>query len=99
MGADNLAGFHRWRSWQKIFGAMPIAVLDRPGFRLQARASQAAQRFQGSHVDESDALGLPRMMPPAWTIITHRLSSLSSTALRGEAKGKRAAEKKRKKRR
>jgi nicotinate-nucleotide adenylyltransferase len=99
MGADNLAGFHRWRSWQKIFEAVPIAVLDRPGFRLKARASRAATRFHGSHVDESDALGLPRMAPPAWTIITHRLSSLSSTALRGEASGKRAGEKKRKKRR
>jgi nicotinate-nucleotide adenylyltransferase len=83
MGADNLAEFHRWRSWQKIFAAMPIAVLDRPGFRLKARGSQAAMRFQEFHVDESDALGLARMTPPAWTIITHRLSSLSSTKLRG----------------
>ena len=46
MGADNLAQFHRWRSWQKIFAAVPIAVLDRPGFRLKARASQAGTRFQ-----------------------------------------------------
>ena len=98
MGADNLAEFHRWRSWQRIFEAMPIAVLDRPGFRLKARASQAAMRFHGSHVDESDALGLALMMPPAWTIITHRLSSLSSTALRGEVKGKKAWDKKSKKR-
>jgi hypothetical protein len=28
------------------------------------------------------------MTPPAWTIITHRLSPLSSTAIRGEGKGK-----------
>ena len=88
MGADNLAEFHRWRSWQRIFETAPIAVLDRPGFRLKARASQAATRFQGFHVDESDAQGLARMTPPAWTIITHRLSPLSSTAIRGEAKGK-----------
>ena len=88
MGADNLAEFHRWRSWQRIFETAPIAVLDRPGFRLKARASQAATRFQGFHVDESDAQGLARMTPPAWTIITHRLSPLSSTAIRGEGKGK-----------
>jgi nicotinate-nucleotide adenylyltransferase len=87
MGADSLAEFHRWRSWQKIFETMPIAVLDRPGFRLKARASQAVMRFHDFVVDESDAQGLARMLPPAWTIITHRLSPLSSTALR-EAKGK-----------
>ncbi len=99
MGADNLGEFHRWRSWQKIFETMPIAVLDRPGFRLKASASQAAMRFQEFHVDELDAPGLARLTPPAWTIITHRLSPLSSTALRGEAKGKKAGGKKGKKRR
>ena len=99
MGADNLAAFHRWRSWQKIFEAMPIAVLDRPGFRLKARASQAATRFQEFHVDESDAPGLAWLTPPAWTIITHRLSPLSSTALRGETKGKKEGDKKGKKKR
>lgn len=88
MGADNLAEFHRWRSWQRIFETAPIAVLDRPGFRLKARASQAAARFQEFHVDESDAQGLARMTPPSWTIITHRLSPLSSTEIRGEGKGK-----------
>jgi nicotinate-nucleotide adenylyltransferase len=99
LGADSLAEFHRWRAWHKIFAMLPIAVLDRPGFRLKARASQAAMRFHGSIVDESDARGLARMVPPAWTIITHRLSSLSSTALRGEAKGKKAGDKKSKKKR
>jgi nicotinate-nucleotide adenylyltransferase len=87
MGADNLALFHRWRSWQKIFAAVPIAVLDRPGFRLKARASQAGRRFQEFHVDESDASGLARLAPPAWTILSHRLSDLSSTKLRSEKRG------------
>jgi nicotinate-nucleotide adenylyltransferase len=84
MGADNLAGFHRWRAWEQIFGLMPIAVLDRPGFRLKARASQAAQRFSAYHVDESDASGLAQLEPPAWTVLTHRLSTLSSTKLRAK---------------
>ena len=61
MGADNLAQFHRWRSWDKIFALMPIAVLDRPGFRLKARAGLAAQRFAPYRVDESDARGLARL--------------------------------------
>lgn len=91
MGADNLAEFHRWRSFDKIFARLPIAVLDRPGFRLKARAGMAAQRFAPYRVDESDARGLARLEPPAWTILTHRLSSLSSTALRArKAKKKKA---------
>ncbi len=76
MGADNLADFHRWQAWPKIFTLMPIAVLDRPGFRLKARASQAAQRFAGFHVDESDAAGLALLVPPAWTVLSHPLSNL-----------------------
>ena len=105
MGADNLAEFHRWRAWQHIFELMPIAVLDRPGFRMKARASKAAQRFALYQVDESDAGGLARLEPPAWTILTHRLSRLSSTALRArkakkkKAKSKDKNEKKKAKRR
>jgi nicotinate-nucleotide adenylyltransferase len=82
MGADNLADFHRWRAWEQIFRLTPIAVLDRPTFRLKARASKAAHRFSEFHVDESDASGLAQLAPPAWTILTHRLSPLSSTTLR-----------------
>jgi len=82
MGADNLADFHRWRAWEHIFRLAPIAVLDRPTFRLKARASKAAHRFSVFHVDESDASGLAQLAPPAWTILTHRLSPLSSTTLR-----------------
>ena len=62
---------------------MPIAVLDRPGFRLKARASKAAQRFAFAAVDESDAGGLAGMVPPAWTMLSLPLSGTSSTALRG----------------
>ena len=82
MGADNLATFDRWRAWEEIFAAVPIAVLDRPGFRLRARAGKAAQRFSAYHIDELDARGLARLEPPAWTILTHTLSPLSSTELR-----------------
>ena len=82
MGADNLADFHRWRAWAEIFALLPIAVLDRPGYRLKGRASRAAHRFAPYYVDETDAGGLALLDPPAWTILSHRLSSLSSTALR-----------------
>ena len=87
MGADNLASFHRWREWEKLFGLVPIAVLDRPGYRLKARASRAAQRFAFAALDESDARGLAAMEPPAWTLLSLPLSSLSSTRLRGGIEG------------
>ena len=91
MGADNLADFHRWRAWESIFAMLPIAVLDRPGHRLKGRASKAAQRFSLYMVDESDAAGLALLEPPAWTILTHKLSPLSSTAIRaGKAKQEKA---------
>jgi nicotinate-nucleotide adenylyltransferase len=87
MGADNLVSFHRWRSWETLFRLVPIAVLDRPGYRLKARASRAAQRFASAALDETDAPGLPGMVPPAWTFLTLPLSSLSSTRLRGGKDG------------
>jgi nicotinate-nucleotide adenylyltransferase len=84
MGADNLAAFHRWRSFEEIFKLLPIAVFDRPGFRMKARASRAAQRFALARIDESDARGLAELAPPAWALLTLPLSGLSSTRLRGE---------------
>jgi nicotinate-nucleotide adenylyltransferase len=83
MGADNLVSFHRWREWERLFGLLPIAVLDRPGYRLKALASKTAQRFAFAAIDESDAPGLAAMEPPAWTLLTLPLSGLASTNLRG----------------
>jgi nicotinate-nucleotide adenylyltransferase len=82
MGADNLAQFHRWRAWEEIFASLPIAVFDRPGYRLKALASKAAQRFAGYRIDETKAAGLAGLVPPAWTVLAHPLSALSSTAIR-----------------
>jgi nicotinate-nucleotide adenylyltransferase len=96
MGADNLVSFHRWRAWETLFRLVPIAVLDRPGYRLKARASRAAQRFASAAVDETDAPGLSGMEPPAWTLLSLPLSSLSSTRLRGGKETKPARVKPRK---
>jgi nicotinate-nucleotide adenylyltransferase len=93
MGADNLAQLHLWRDWEKIFALQPIAVFDRPGYRLKARASRAAQRFAPYRVDETDAGGLTDLVPPAWTLLTHPLSGLSSTALRAKGKVEKANKK------
>ncbi len=82
MGADNLASFDRWREWDEIFKLMPVAVFDRPGYGLRALAGKAAQRFAANRKDDSDALGLAMLEPPAWIFLTTPLSALSSTALR-----------------
>jgi nicotinate-nucleotide adenylyltransferase len=86
MGADNLAGFHRWRRWREILTTVPVVVVDRPGWRLKALASKAARAFAGSRVPEARAMGLVAMPPPAWTFLTGPLSSVSSTDLRSKAR-------------
>jgi nicotinate-nucleotide adenylyltransferase len=82
MGADNLATFHRWHNWREIFTTVPIAVVDRPGWRLKALASKAARAFASARVPETDAGLLASRPPPAWTFLTGPLSQVSSTALR-----------------
>lgn len=82
MGADNLATIHRWNHWADIFHTVPLAVLDRPGYRFKAMASPAAIRFAGARIDERDAPRLCRMAPPAWCFLAGPLNPLSSTALR-----------------
>jgi nicotinate-nucleotide adenylyltransferase len=86
MGADNLATFDRWQRWREIFTMVPVAVVDRPGWRLKALASKAARAFAGSQVPEAEARGLAQRPAPAWTLLTGPLSHLSSTALRTTAK-------------
>ena len=82
MGADCLAQFHRWQQWRHIFETMPIAVVDRPAWRLKAASSPAAKTFGGSRLPESQAAALPTARAPAWSLITGPLSPISSTALR-----------------
>src|SRR5690606_19971593 len=86
MGADNLAGFHRWQRWREIALTMPIAVIDRPGSTLAFVSSVMAKTFSHARIPERDAARLARMRPPAWTFIHGPRSSLSSTALRDAAK-------------
>lgn len=86
MGADNLIEFHRWQKWQNIFKSIPIAVMDRPGYRMAALNSRAAHRYRQYQIPEQAAAKLTRQPAPAWTFITHPLISQSSTALRAASK-------------
>lgn len=87
MGADNLATFHLWQWWRDIAATMPFAVVDRPGWRFAAMASPAARALARYRVNEADAASLVLRQPPAWTLLTTRLSPLSSTEMRAAKPG------------
>jgi nicotinate-nucleotide adenylyltransferase len=82
MGADNLANFHRWQNWRGIAALMPIAIVDRPEWRLRALSSPAAQALRSNQVPELGAASLAITPTPCWTFLTSKLSPLSSTKLR-----------------
>ena len=86
MGADCLAEFHRWRQWRHIMNLMPIAVIDRPGWRLKALSSIAATAYAAARLSESEAGRLASTPAPAWVFLTAPLSDLSSTAIRARRK-------------
>lgn len=82
MGADNLATLDRWQHWRDIASLIPMAVVDRPGYRFKALAKPAAAALARCRLPEASAARLPVLRPPAWTMLTTRLSPLSSTDLR-----------------
>ena len=82
MGADNLAGFHRWRGWREIARLMPIAIIDRPGWTLTAVGSRAGVALGPARVPEAQARRLADLRPPAWTFLHGPRSFLSSTEIR-----------------
>jgi nicotinate-nucleotide adenylyltransferase len=82
MGADNLAQFHRWQSWQRIAAEVAIAVIDRPPTSFRALAAPAARALARSRVPANAAATLADRRPPAWVFLTGLKSSLSSTEMR-----------------
>ena len=87
MGADNLAGFHRWQHWRRIADAIPIAVVDRPGSTLTAHSSPAASMLMRYRMRETESALLKTKSAPAWIFVHARRNSLSSTALRMRGEG------------
>jgi nicotinate-nucleotide adenylyltransferase len=85
MGSDNLAQLDRWDRWRDIAHAVPIAVVNRPGFLLSGLNARAAHVLAQYRIGESDAVTLPYRDTPAWTFLTGPRTSASSTALRRQA--------------
>ena len=87
MGADNLAGFHRWRGWRAIAGLMPIAIIDRPGWTLTSVRSRAGTALGPARVPESQAAALADRPPP---LPSRGRTSVGSRPGRGAAPRRRA---------
>ncbi len=82
MGADNLAGFHRWRRWRDLINLAPIAIIDRPGSTLKSMSTRAAQVLAPYRLDENAAAHLATAPPPAFVFLHGPRSTQSSTELR-----------------
>ena len=82
MGADNLAGFHRWQNWRAIAAMMPIVVVDRPEATFAVRSARAAIALSRWRIDESRASRISRLRPPVWTFLHGPRLALSSTQIR-----------------
>lgn len=82
MGADNLAGFHHWQDWQSIMEMIPVGVMARPGDRISARRSVAAQHYDTARLPGTASQLLPTRTAPCWCYINVPLSSASSSAIR-----------------
>lgn len=89
MGADNLAGFHRWDRWQAILAMVPVCVLGRPGEQLGAGLSPTARAYARWRVPQRSAAALPLMRPPAWTLLSGPMLDVSSTEIRARGRWKR----------
>jgi nicotinate-nucleotide adenylyltransferase len=87
MGADNLAGFHRWQKWRSIINIMPIVVFDRTPFSHTALRSKAALALKSLRLPESRISAIANT-PGRWAYmyILARRHSASSTEIRKRRK-------------
>lgn len=82
MGADNLAGFHRWENWADILTHFRVLVLDRAPFSHRALRSKAAIRFQRNRLHGKRIASLPVHPTPVWGYVHMQRHPESSTAIR-----------------
>lgn len=82
MGADNLAGFHRWRQWRRIARQVPIAVIARPGYDGAALAGPAMGWFRRFRRPSASASHWTEWSLPALVLLRFRPDPTSATRLR-----------------
>lgn len=82
LGADSFANLHLWANWRNIMKSVPIAVLSRPGYRMEALNSPAARTFKSERIPERYSPVLAQQAAPAWCFVEGLHMPDSSTALR-----------------
>jgi nicotinate-nucleotide adenylyltransferase len=82
MGADNLAGFHRWKGWRDIARAVPIAVVARPGYDGDALASPAMGWLRRGVRPAGQARRWDEWRLPALVLLRFRPDRRSATRIR-----------------
>ncbi len=82
MGADNLAGFHRWHRWRDLARRVPIAAVGRPGYDAQARAARAMGWFGRAVRRPDQAMRWTDWSPPALVLLALPPDPTSATGLR-----------------
>ena len=82
MGADNFATFHLWDNWEWIIENVPLGILARPGQRISARMSRAADHYAHDRLPGRHAARLSRGDPPRWCFVNIPLDSSSSSEIR-----------------
>ena len=82
MGTDNLAQFHRWKSWRTIARTMPIAVIARPGYDAAALASPAMAWLRRFRQRPSRFTTQASWSAPALVILRFDPDPRSATTLR-----------------
>lgn len=82
MGADNFVQIPRWKEWEAIFAAVPVAIFDRASYAKEALAGEAARRFASHRLAEAEAERLAEANPPAWVFLHTPLHPASATAIR-----------------
>jgi len=82
MGADNLIQISKWKDWQLIFRAVPIAIFTRPNYTKRALAGFAAKRFSRYRIDEGQVHRLSNIQAPAWSFLNIKPDAISATRVR-----------------
>ena len=82
LGADAMAGLHRWKDWDALMRRVPLAVYPRAGATVRAGLSPAARRFQRTRRKGAAAARLAHLAPPAWLMLPAPLTPWSSRSLR-----------------
>ncbi len=83
MGADNLAGFHRWQRWRSIINIMPMVVFDRAPFSHTALRTCAALALKNMRLPENDIASIAsRTKRWVYMYLLARRHPASSTQIR-----------------